>query len=213
MTSFTYLPSIHPFWHNLSSTRAQRGPKYLEMVSRSIRSKFLSSSSSLSSASTSSTASAATTVTPSFSYDGMRFDLPSLAEETGSDLLSPITGEDEDENDSDWLLDAETCMRQDLVTSQREFELAKEILDALKLELVEAKMEKKPGPHSLKLEDQVFLLSACQEYSGSRCHMLEERLRQIQMWSDEGQMGHDIPTGVPDEYALASFPLFPAKLF
>lgn len=33
--------------------------------------------------------------------------------------------------------------------------------------------------------------------------MLEERIRQIQLWSSNKRMGKEIPDGVPDEYVVS----------
>lgn len=100
------------------------------------------------------------------------------------------------QEDTDWLAVAEEFIQQDLETTVKELDLVRDVLESLE---VSPRAEKKPGP---SLEDQKFLIGACQEYSGSRCHMLEERLRQIRLWASSRETGQDIPDGVPDEYAI-----------
>ncbi|XXG97981.1 Amino-acid permease inda1 [Hypoxylon texense] len=98
--------------------------------------------------------------------------------------------------DTDWLTTAEYFIQQDLETTVKELDLVRDALETLE---ASPKPGKKPGP---SLEDRKFLIGACQEYSGSRCYMLEERLRQIRLWAGNRQMGEDIPDRVPDEWPM-----------
>ncbi|KAI1770537.1 hypothetical protein F4818DRAFT_432510 [Hypoxylon cercidicola] len=100
------------------------------------------------------------------------------------------------EEDTDWLAVAEEFIQQDLETTVKELDLVRDVLETLEVNLG---IEKKPIPN---LEDRKFLIAACQEYSGSRCYMLEERLRQIRIWASSRQTGEEIPDGMPNEWPL-----------
>ncbi|KAI1406966.1 hypothetical protein F5Y13DRAFT_183771 [Hypoxylon sp. FL1857] len=95
--------------------------------------------------------------------------------------------------DFDWLAAAERSLRQDLETSKKELDLVRGALD----ELESSSAREVKGGRS---KYQMFLMRACQEYSGSRNHMLEERLRQVHFWSSNKQAGEGIPEKVPDEW-------------
>ncbi|KAI2468878.1 hypothetical protein F4781DRAFT_249075 [Annulohypoxylon bovei var. microspora] len=95
-----------------------------------------------------------------------------------------------------WLAAAEKSIQQDLDTSKKELGLIRDVLDELEVNSAAAKMS------SSGSKDQVFRMRACQEYSGSRVHMLEERIRQIHLWSSDEKMGKRIPDGVPDEWFM-----------
>ncbi|KAI0376241.1 hypothetical protein F5Y04DRAFT_286116 [Hypomontagnella monticulosa] len=95
--------------------------------------------------------------------------------------------------DYGWLHTSMKSNQQDLETTRKELELIRGVLGE-----IEANLET-TGP-SRKLRDRMYHMKACKEYSGSRLHMLEERLRQIQMWSNNEDGGEKIPDQVPDEY-------------
>lgn len=98
--------------------------------------------------------------------------------------------------DTDWLSVAKEFIQQDLATTVKELDLIRDVLETLDAGL---RTENKTR---MSLEDRKFLIAACQEYCGSRCHMLEERLRQIRLWERSRQEGQDIPDRMPDEYAI-----------
>ncbi|KAI1452671.1 hypothetical protein F4805DRAFT_462536 [Annulohypoxylon moriforme] len=98
--------------------------------------------------------------------------------------------------DFGWLAVAEKDIRQDLETSKKELKLIKEVLDNSEIDLT---LSKAPGN---RFKDWVLCMRACKEYSGSRVHMLEERIRQIHQWSSNKRMGKDIPDGLPDEWFM-----------
>ncbi|KAI1371779.1 hypothetical protein F4677DRAFT_286575 [Hypoxylon crocopeplum] len=117
-----------------------------------------------------------------FSYS-RQLKLPSPTEdETKSETLE----------DSEWLAVAERSIQQDLDTSKKELELIRDVLEDIK---TSSRLCMKPD----RRLDQMFLMRACQEYCGSRCHMLEERIRQVQSWSNSTHMGRKIPDRVPNE--------------
>ncbi|KAI1104793.1 hypothetical protein F4804DRAFT_331908 [Jackrogersella minutella] len=116
-----------------------------------------------------------------------RFDSPSPTELEMKEVMDV---------NSNWLIAAEKDIQRDLETSKKELGLVRDTLDELEVNWA---TEKRSSP---LFNDQMFLMKACQEYSGSRCHMLEERLRQVRLWSSTEQMGREIPDGLPDEYAV-----------
>lgn len=126
---------------------------------------------------------------PKLSLNGVQLDLPSITEEETSDATEVTS--------ADWLVLAEESIQRDLDASVKELDLIHDVLEDLEIQL---RSEEKPN---LELEDQKFLMAACQEYSGSRCHMLEERLRQIMLWLSTKKTGGKIPDRVPDEYAMS----------
>ncbi|KAI0876113.1 hypothetical protein GGS24DRAFT_452579 [Hypoxylon argillaceum] len=111
-------------------------------------------------------------------------------------LASPDVDEHEDANSAeaaDWLMEATVDLGQDLDTSKKELDLIKFILEEMEL-------RPRPGRRSNRSrEGQVKLMRACREYSSSRCHMLRERLRQVQFWAHGRMMGHQVPEKAPDE--------------
>lgn len=110
--------------------------------------------------------------------------------------LGPDVDEHEDANSAeaaDWLMEATVDLGQDLDTSKKELDLIKFILEEMEL-------RPRPGRRSHRSrEGQVKLMRACREYSSSRCHMLRERLRQVQFWAHGRMMGHQVPEKAPDE--------------
>ncbi|KAI1654149.1 hypothetical protein F4813DRAFT_371659 [Daldinia decipiens] len=92
-----------------------------------------------------------------------------------------------------WLVLAKENIRRELEGSKMELELVRDLLSELE---VGSKIRRS----NLGARDQVFLMRACQEYSGSRSCMLEERLRQIDLWLGDVRIGRDVPHRVPDEY-------------
>ncbi|OTA94241.1 hypothetical protein M434DRAFT_30150 [Hypoxylon sp. CO27-5] len=100
------------------------------------------------------------------------------------------------EEDFNWLPAVEKSVRQDLETSKKELSLIRDVLD----ELESSSAREVKGVRWC--EDQMFLMRACQEYSGSRYYMLEERLRQVHFWSSNKQAGKRIPEKVPDEWLV-----------
>ncbi|KAI0112290.1 hypothetical protein F4776DRAFT_347896 [Hypoxylon sp. NC0597] len=100
------------------------------------------------------------------------------------------------EEDFNWLLAVEKSIRQGLETSKKELSLLRDVLD----ELESTSVREVKGVRWCK--DQILLMRACQEYSGSRYYMLEERLRQVHFWSSNKQAGERIPDKVPDEWLV-----------
>ncbi|KAI8957616.1 hypothetical protein F5Y11DRAFT_338891 [Daldinia sp. FL1419] len=99
-------------------------------------------------------------------------------------------------NNYNWLIIAKKTIRRDLEASKKELELVRDLLSGLRA-------ESKIRESCRGTKDQLFLMRACQEYSGSRSCMLEERLRQMDSWSSDAHMGRSIPRGVPDEYVVS----------
>ncbi|KAI0880198.1 uncharacterized protein GGS22DRAFT_193547 [Annulohypoxylon maeteangense] len=97
--------------------------------------------------------------------------------------------------DSSWLAAATKSILQDLDTSKKELELVRDVLDNYETNSTTSEAS------GSRFEDRTFCMRACQEYSGSRVHMLEERIRQIHVWSSDRKMGKEIPDGVPDEWS------------
>ncbi|KAI1764834.1 hypothetical protein GGR53DRAFT_465934 [Hypoxylon sp. FL1150] len=118
----------------------------------------------------------------------------------GPQLHSPLPVIEETdqtaEEDPDWLSVAEEFIQQDLETTVKELDLVRDALETLDAS------RRAENTTRMGLEDRKFLIAACQEYSGSRCHMLEERLRQIRLWESSRQEGQDIPDEMPDEWPL-----------
>ncbi|KAI2615730.1 hypothetical protein GGS26DRAFT_579288 [Hypomontagnella submonticulosa] len=107
----------------------------------------------------------------------------------------PLSGENKAKvtnRDHDWLSTAEKLNRKDLETTEKELELIRGALSEL-----EAGLETKGS--SRRVRDKMYRMKACKEYSGSRLHMLEERLRQIQAWSSDEVAEEEVPDRVPDE--------------
>ncbi|KAI0833993.1 hypothetical protein F5Y06DRAFT_279954 [Hypoxylon sp. FL0890] len=102
------------------------------------------------------------------------------------------------EGDSDWLAAAEKRIRRDLETSKKELGLVRDALGELEHN---PERDMKAGR---RWQDKIFFMRACQEYSGSRNYMLEERLRQVHFWRSNKQAGKRIPDKVPDEYDLSN---------
>ncbi|KAI1204508.1 uncharacterized protein F4807DRAFT_465628 [Annulohypoxylon truncatum] len=96
--------------------------------------------------------------------------------------------------DSNWIVVAEKKIRQELDASKKELKLIQDVIDERG---TNSTTSKAPG---IRFKDQMFCMRACQEYSGSRVHMLEERIRQIHVWYSNERMGREIPDRVPDEW-------------
>ncbi|KAI2602007.1 hypothetical protein GGR54DRAFT_626150 [Hypoxylon sp. NC1633] len=97
---------------------------------------------------------------------------------------------------SNWLDITEKSIQEDLEASRRELELIRDVLEEMK---ISTGADLQPNN---RLGDQMFLMRACQEYSGSRCHMLEERIRQVQSWLSSMEKGKKIPDRVPSEWSM-----------
>ncbi|KAI1121806.1 hypothetical protein F5Y10DRAFT_288050 [Nemania abortiva] len=124
---------------------------------------------------------------PNFSY-GVQLDAP-----------NPDIDDHEDSNAAeaaDWLMEATVDLSQDLDTSKKE-------LDIIKFILEEMEMRPRAGRRQNRTrEGQAELMRACREFSSSRCHMLRERLRQVQFWAHTRMMGQQVPEKAPDEWRL-----------
>ncbi|KAF3071249.1 Nonribosomal peptide synthetase 12 [Daldinia childiae] len=94
-----------------------------------------------------------------------------------------------------WLALAKENIRRELEASKMELELVRDLLSELE---VGSKITRS----NCGARDEVFLMRACQEYSGSRSCMLEERLRQINLWLSDVRIGRDVPYRVPDEWSM-----------
>ncbi|KAI3320546.1 hypothetical protein HD806DRAFT_547107 [Xylariaceae sp. AK1471] len=123
---------------------------------------------------------------PKFSY-GMQLDA------ANSDL-GHHGGPNTNKARPDWLIESTICLGQDLNTSKMELDIIMSILEEMGLRL---QTEQDSNP---KLTKQIELMSACREYSRSRCHLLRERLRQIQFWSRSGMIGQQVPEKAPEEW-------------
>ncbi|KAI1476529.1 hypothetical protein F4774DRAFT_392622 [Daldinia eschscholtzii] len=123
-------------------------------------------------------------------------ELPSLAEKETEEAI---------DNNHDWLIAARESIQRDLEASKKELELVRDLLGELEDGADVQKLDR-------KARDRLFSLRACQEYCGSQSCMLEERLRQIDLWSDDVRMGRSIPQGIPDEYVV-SIPGSPLRVF
>lgn len=112
------------------------------------------------------------------------------------DPLSPDTDEHEDLDtidSSDWLMEAAIDLSQDLDTSKKELDIIKFILEEMEsLPCTDRRTTCIRG-------EQVQLMRACREHSSSRCHILRERLRQVQSWAHGRMMGQQVPGKAPDE--------------
>ncbi|KAI2777625.1 hypothetical protein F4815DRAFT_480826 [Daldinia loculata] len=122
---------------------------------------------------------------PSYSR---QYQLPPLVEKETGEAIGDNYG---------WLALAKENIRRELEASKMELELVRDLLSELE---VRSKIRRS----NCGARDQVFLMRACQEYSGSRSCMLEERLRQIDLWLSDVRMGQSIPHGVPDEYVASN---------
>ncbi|KAI0131499.1 hypothetical protein F4814DRAFT_406262 [Daldinia grandis] len=122
---------------------------------------------------------------PPFSYSRQP-QLPSLVEKERQETIG---------NNYGWLTVAKENIHRELEASKMELELIRDLLSELE---VGSKIKR----FNRGARDQLFLMRACQEYSGSRSCMLEERMRQIDLWLSEVRMGRDVPYGVPDEWSI-----------
>ncbi len=114
--------------------------------------------------------------------------------------LSPLheeVAQDKKKDSSSWLMEAEVCIQRDLETSKKELELIKGVSEE-----VERRLSSQDLPGG-RIRDQKVLMSACQEYSRSRIHLLRQRLRQVLFWSNNRIMGQKIPNHAPAEWATA----------
>ncbi|RYC54855.1 hypothetical protein CHU98_g11356 [Xylaria longipes] len=98
---------------------------------------------------------------------------------------------------SDWLTEATVDLGRDLDTSKKELDIIKFILEEMELR---SRTDRRQGATR---EGQVKLIRACREYSSSRCHVLRERLRQIQLWARLRMMGQQVPGMAPEEWRFA----------
>ncbi|KAI1799248.1 hypothetical protein F4811DRAFT_558022 [Daldinia bambusicola] len=110
-------------------------------------------------------------------------------------LVEKETEEPTGDSDDDWLDLAKESIRGDLEASKKELELVRDLLSEL-----DGVVDIRKADRGAR--DRLFLMRACQEYSGSRSCMLEERLRQIDVWADEARLGRSVPSRVPDEWIM-----------
>ncbi|KAI0466117.1 hypothetical protein F4859DRAFT_507620 [Xylaria cf. heliscus] len=95
---------------------------------------------------------------------------------------------------SDWLTEATVDLSRDLDTSKKELDIIKFILEEMELR---PRTDRGSG---VTREGQVELMRACREYSSSRCHLLRERLRQVQFWARSRIIGQQVPERAPEEW-------------
>ncbi|KAI0099158.1 hypothetical protein GGR51DRAFT_402886 [Nemania sp. FL0031] len=120
---------------------------------------------------------------PNFSY-GVHLGVPSSDMDNHQDTNTTEV--------PDWLMEATVDLSQDLDTSKKELDIIKFILE-----------ETESRPRTDRgLNRTREVLRACREYSSSRCHMLRERLRQVQFWAHTRMMGQQVPEQAPDEWRL-----------
>ncbi|KAI1134328.1 hypothetical protein F5Y05DRAFT_399100 [Hypoxylon sp. FL0543] len=98
--------------------------------------------------------------------------------------------------DFKWLAAAKKSIQRDLETSKKELCLVRDALGELGCS---STREMEAGR---RWQDHIFLMGACQECSGSRNYMLEERLRQVRLWSSNKRAGDGISNQVPDEWLM-----------
>ncbi|KAI0454202.1 hypothetical protein F5B21DRAFT_504491 [Xylaria acuta] len=98
---------------------------------------------------------------------------------------------------SDWLTEAMADLSRDLDTSKKELGIIKFILEETELR---SRTDRGSG---VTREGQVELMRACREYSSSRCHLLRERLRQVQFWARSRVTGQEVPGRAPEEWRFA----------
>ncbi|KAI1112931.1 hypothetical protein F5Y14DRAFT_419527 [Nemania sp. NC0429] len=130
--------------------------------------------------------------------DSIKYSYPRFSYGMRLDPLSPVADEDEEVgaiDGSDWLMEVAVDLSQDLDTSKKELDVIKFILKEMELRPC---VDRRPEPNSTR-EAQVQLMRACREHSGVRCHMLRERLRQVQSWAHSRKMGQQVPGKAPDE--------------
>ncbi|KAI0189885.1 hypothetical protein F4808DRAFT_465825 [Astrocystis sublimbata] len=96
--------------------------------------------------------------------------------------------------ETDWLAEATVALSRDLDTSKKELDIIRFILEELDLRS-RSNNHRRSGR-----EGQVELMRACKEYSSSRCHMLRERLRQVQFWAHSKTLGEEVPGRAPEEW-------------
>ncbi|KAI1823950.1 hypothetical protein F4861DRAFT_298154 [Xylaria intraflava] len=125
---------------------------------------------------------------------------PKFSYGTQQDITSANVNEQEDTINAgpDWLAEAKVNLTQDLDTSRKELDIIGFILEELELR---AQSERSSGYRAGQRE----LMAACRKYSSSHCHLLRERLRQIQLWARMRMMGHQVPERVPEEVSRSSF--------
>ncbi|KAI1272101.1 hypothetical protein F5Y07DRAFT_403714 [Xylaria sp. FL0933] len=97
----------------------------------------------------------------------------------------------------DWLMEATVDLSQDLDTSKKELDIIKFIIDEM-----EPRRRSDHRP-SLARQVEIELMQACREYSSSRCDLLRERLRQVQLWTHNRVLGQQVPGKAPEEWRLA----------
>ncbi|KAI0798373.1 hypothetical protein GGR55DRAFT_703093 [Xylaria sp. FL0064] len=88
---------------------------------------------------------------------------------------------------SGWLMEATVDLSQDLDTSKKELDIIKFIIDEM-----EPRRRSDHRP-SLARQGGIELMQACREYSSSRCNLLRERLRQVQLWTHNRMLGPQVP--------------------
>ncbi|KAI1471779.1 uncharacterized protein F4812DRAFT_192018 [Daldinia caldariorum] len=84
-------------------------------------------------------------------------------------LVEKEAEETTEDNSHEWLVLAKESVRRDLEASKKELELVRDLLGELN-----GGFEVRTSDRGAR--DRLFLMRACQEYSGSRSCMLEERL-------------------------------------
>ncbi|EMR68701.1 hypothetical protein UCREL1_4291 [Eutypa lata UCREL1] len=135
-----------------------------------------------------------------------------------SEALSPLPEEVTQDkknkrgSNGSWLEEAEAHMQRDLETSKKELELTKGVAEDIERRLLTATTaatsQDRPSSggsnsSSRRIRDQKVLMSACQEYSRSRVHLLRQRLRQVAFWSNNRKMGQKTPVQAPADWAAA----------
>ena len=138
---------------------------------------------------------------PPPSVEGLRSESqqPKMPAEKKPEPLSPIAEEAvrTRRGGADWLAETEASIQRDLDSSKKELELIKEIIGD-----VEKRAASQQQPSS-RIRDQKVLMAACQEYSRSRIHLLQQRLRQVLFWSNNRRAGKRTPERPPVEWDTA----------
>ncbi|KAI1174219.1 hypothetical protein F4777DRAFT_580142 [Nemania sp. FL0916] len=121
-------------------------------------------------------------VTPGLSYD----PLP------GAPL--PALNQPQDSNDTeipDWLTEATDNLSRDLDTTKKEVEVIEYMLEE-----IDPQQRTRRAP-SRSREARIEMMKACRQHSSARCHILRERLIQIELWTEARAVGQEVPKQAP----------------
>jgi len=143
---------------------------------------------------------------------------------------SNVSGNDIESQQSDWLAEAQRTLSQDLETSKKELEIIRYIIEEMRTreqnrnqnqnqnriqgqqeKQSEATLENSRNDNTVQREEdmrtgredsRMRLMSACREYTRSRCHLLRDRLRQVQFWTHARRLGNYVPGKAPEDVSF-----------